>query len=80
MQNPTKPINFLLDDCRYVRALSHVFYYVMHLILQKMKQILFFYNASQYELNMFANAFVLKGVLDALSLFVIIDTKKYYSA
>jgi hypothetical protein len=50
----------------------------MHLTLQKVKQGLFFYNASQYELNMFTNAFVLKGVLDALSLFGLIDAKKHY--
>ncbi len=64
--------------CRHVSALSCVFYYVMHLILQKVKQGLFFNNASWYELNMFANAPALEGVPDALSLFGIIDTKKHY--
>jgi hypothetical protein len=63
---------------RHVSALSRVFYYVMHLILQKVKHGLFFYNASRYELNMFANAFALKGVPNALSLFGVIDTKKHY--
>jgi hypothetical protein len=49
----------------------------MHLILQKVKYGWFFYNASRYELNMFANAFALKGVPNAFSLFGSIDAKKH---
>jgi hypothetical protein len=50
----------------------------MHLILQKVKRSVLFYNVSPLELNTFAHTFALKGVPDAIPLFSVIDTKKHY--
>ena len=63
---------------RHVSALSRIFYHVMHLILQKVKRSVLFYNVSPLELNTFAHTFLLKGVPDAIPLFSVIDTKKHY--
>jgi hypothetical protein len=61
---------------RHVSALSRIFYYMMHLILLKVKQSVLFYNSSLLELDTFANAFASKGVPDAIRLFSVIDVKK----
>ncbi len=63
---------------RHVSALSRIFYYMMHSMLQKVKRRVLFYNVSPFELNTFAHAFALKGVPDTISLFSVIDTKKHY--
>ena len=61
---------------RHTSALSRIFYYVMHLILEKVNHSIMFYDLSQEDLISFADAFARKGVPDTVNLFSVIDVKK----
>ena len=62
---------------RHVSALSRIFYYTLHLILQQVQRGVHFYNLTMDELQSFVDAFASRGVPEAIRLFAVIDVKKH---
>jgi hypothetical protein len=62
---------------RHVSALSRIFYYTMHLILQRVKHGVLFFNISMENLQSFVDVFASHGVPEVIKLFAVIDVKKH---
>ncbi len=58
-------------------ALSCIFYYTIHLILQRVKHGVLFFNVSMENLQSFVDVFASHGVPEVIKLFAVIHVKKH---
>jgi hypothetical protein len=75
MSYPCRWFDLQNQFARLVSALSRIFYYTLHLILQQVQRGVHFYSLNMDELQSFVDAFASRGVLEAIQLFAVIDVK-----